>query len=98
MRTTILLSILTLTACSETSELTEVLPDDTSEAPVKRLIEALREAKRAGPNGLYFHDGSAPMPLEVPPVDAEETEPSAAMMNFTPTLPAKPGVCWSSRW
>lgn len=42
MRTTILLSILTLTACSETSELTEVLPDDRLLVELEGSDEAAR--------------------------------------------------------
>jgi diguanylate cyclase (GGDEF)-like protein len=53
---------------------TEIQPEDTSDAPVNRLIEALREAKRAGSNSLFFHDGTAPVPLDLPHHEVEETE------------------------
>jgi diguanylate cyclase (GGDEF)-like protein len=52
----------------------EILPEDPSDAPVKRLVEALREAKRAGRNRLFFHDGAAPALLESANLDAEESE------------------------
>jgi diguanylate cyclase len=53
---------------------TEFLPDDADDAPVKRLIEAFHEAKRAGPNRLFLHDGTAPILLESPDLGAEENE------------------------
>jgi diguanylate cyclase (GGDEF)-like protein len=54
--------------------ITEILPEDSADAPVSRLVETLHEAKWAGPNRLFVHDGSAPMPFDAPHVESEETE------------------------
>lgn len=57
-----------------TGALTEAKPDDSDEGFLKRLADALREAKHAGRNHLFFHDGRKAEPVEAPNLGAKETE------------------------
>jgi diguanylate cyclase len=54
--------------------ITEVKPDDTPPALFKRIEEALAAAKRAGPNGAFFHDGRKAEPVQSPNLGAEPVE------------------------
>jgi len=54
--------------------ITEVVPDDTHEALFTRLEQALREAKEAGPNRSFLHDGRKTELVESPSLGAEYVE------------------------
>jgi len=54
--------------------ITEVVPDDTHEALFTRLEQALREAKEAGPNRSFLHDGRKTELVESPSLGAEHVE------------------------
>jgi diguanylate cyclase len=57
-----------------TGAVVEVRPEDTDEQVIHRLQETLREAKRAGRNHIFFHNGRQPEPVEAPNLGAQETE------------------------
>ncbi len=57
-----------------TGAVVEVRPEDTDEQVLRRLQETLREAKRAGRNRIFFHNGRQPEPVEAPNLGAEQTE------------------------
>ena len=54
--------------------ITEVVSDDTHEALFTRLEQALREAKEAGPNRSFLHDGRKTELVESPSLGAEYVE------------------------
>jgi len=54
--------------------ITQVAPDDTHEALFTRLGQALREAKEAGPNRSFLHDGQKTELVESPSLGAEYVE------------------------
>jgi len=54
--------------------LTEVSPEDTEAALFGRLEKALAEAKKAGPNCAFFHDGEGPESVESPYFGAQPVE------------------------
>jgi len=54
--------------------ITEVVPDDTHEALFTRLEQALHEAKEAGPNRSFLHDGRRTELVESPSLGAEYVE------------------------
>ncbi|HUT92214.1 MAG TPA: diguanylate cyclase [Thermoguttaceae bacterium] len=54
--------------------ITEVVSDDTHEALFTRLEQALREAKEAGPNRSFLHDGQNVELVESPGLGAEYAE------------------------
>jgi len=56
------------------SGIAEVTPDDTHETLFGRLEQALRQAKQAGPNRSFFHDGRATELIEPPNLGAEYVE------------------------
>ncbi|MBN2474568.1 MAG: diguanylate cyclase [Pirellulales bacterium] len=53
--------------------ITEIVPDDTLETVFERLEESAAEAKRAGPDRMFFHDGRQPTLVESPSFGAQET-------------------------
>ena len=57
-----------------TGAVTEVTPEETITDLLERLEEALRQAKRSGPNVSFFHDGKAAQPVESPNLGAKERE------------------------
>ena len=52
--------------------LTEVSPEDTHEALFQRLEEALKQAKQAGGNQLFLHDGEEATLIESPSLAVED--------------------------
>lgn len=52
--------------------LTEVSPQDTWQALFQRLEEALREAKKTGPNRSFFHNGEEPEAIDSPNFGAQD--------------------------
>ena len=54
--------------------ITEVASDDTQEAMLKRLEQALHEAKQARPNRSFLHDGEQAELVESPSLGAEYVE------------------------
>jgi diguanylate cyclase (GGDEF)-like protein len=53
---------------------TEITPEDTVEAVFERVEHALGQAKQAGPNCSFFHNGKEPERIEPPNLGADEVE------------------------
>lgn len=62
---------ISLTACAA---ITEIKPDDVYDKVLDRLEETMKQAKQAGPNRMFVHDGRRAEPLETPPLGAKYVE------------------------
>jgi diguanylate cyclase (GGDEF)-like protein len=54
--------------------ITEVKPEDSDEAVLRRLADTMKLAKRQGPNRSFFHDGSKTEAVEAPNLGAKDVE------------------------